>query len=458
MRAERNQSGRAVREMKGDTAVIGIVWGLAIVFALSICPLNTFAQQNSNTEPAVHADKAAIPPGTTITMSNWRQYQQYMPDGMVKLFEGTYYWKMPQDVQIEVGPTTVYPLPKNYQAATEKYSSQVQIVELPDGGLSLKNYAGGQPFPNPSGPHKGWEILANMWYRYLPHLVVDTYGTGCTEDSYGSINCSADAIVYRQLSYNTDPGIPATIPGAEGKFYTEWVMTVEPEQAKYNATLTISYTDLAKPESVYAFLPALRRYQPVSSAARCAQAGGMDVTSDDYRFGFDSNLTQLKVDFLGERKMLALFPKHLPTGKFPDGYDMPLGWPTPAWGKWELRDVDVISVSKVPAHAAGYCYGKRVMYIDKAFGAILWEDLYDAHMQPWKYFALFLHPMNIPNIGMVTATGSEAEAFWDIQNKHATFFLDPGQAHPFYVNQEAPAEYLDLNRYTTPSGLNLIMR
>jgi hypothetical protein len=45
---------------------------------------------------------------------------------------------------------------------------------------------------------------------------------------------------------------------------------------------------------------------------------------------------------------------------------MPLGWPTPALGKWQLRDVYVISVSKVPSKAAGYCYGKRVMYVDKA--------------------------------------------------------------------------------------------
>jgi hypothetical protein len=45
----------------------------------------------------------------------------------------------------------------------------------------------------------------------------------------GSINCSADLFVARQLSFNTDPGIPSTIPGAEGRFYTEWIMTLEPE-------------------------------------------------------------------------------------------------------------------------------------------------------------------------------------------------------------------------------------
>ena len=41
------------------------------------------------------------------------------------------------------------------------------------------------------------------------------------------------------------------------------------------------------------------------------------------------------------------------------GYDMPLGWPEPSWGKWQVRDVDVISAHKLPSHSSGYCYGKR---------------------------------------------------------------------------------------------------
>jgi hypothetical protein len=46
-----------------------------------------------------------IPVGTKITMSNWQQYQQFMPFGMVQLFEGKYQWKMPSDVEMDVGPT-----------------------------------------------------------------------------------------------------------------------------------------------------------------------------------------------------------------------------------------------------------------------------------------------------------------------------------------------------------------
>jgi len=396
--------------------------------------------------------------GTKINAQNWQQFRQFMPDGMVALFQGRYFWKMPSDVEIDVGPTKVRPLPKPYLDATQKYSSQVRIVELPGGGLTLQGYRGGKPFPKLQEPHLGWKILTNVWYRYLPNLLVDTYGTGCTQDSFGSLNCSADEIVYRQLSDNTDPGVPAYIPGTQGKFYTEWVMTLEPEQQRYYATLTISHSDLSKPEEIYAFIPSLRRYQPVSSLARCAPSAGSDSTADDYRFGFDSNLTQVKVDYLGERPILALIDATLPQTKFPDGFDMPLGWPKPSWGQWQVRDTDVIAVSKLPIRSAGYCYGKRVMYVDQAFSAPFWEDLYDSDLKPWKFFGLFLRTLEVPGIGPVNTSGSQVEAFWDIQNKHSTFFSDPALNRPFYLNQQAPQEYNDVTRYTMPSGLNEIMK
>jgi hypothetical protein len=407
---------------------------------------------------APFADSKSIPVGTIITTQNWMQYRDFMPDGMVKLFTGEYSLKMPADVQIEIGPTAIHPLPKGYIEATEKYSGQVKMVKLSDGGLTLQGYHGGRPFPKPEDPEKGWKILANLWYRYLPHLTVDTHGSACLVASGGAINCKAALLVERQLAYLTDPGLPETTPGAGDKFYTQWLMVTEPEQDRYTASLTISYDDLAREEDSYVFLPKLRRYQPISTRARCSPNQGTDSTLEEYRSGFDSNLTQLKVDYLGTKPIIALLPSAMPRGQFPADFDMPLGWPKPDWGKWQIRTMDVISVAKLPQYAQGYCYGKRVMYVDQATSAPLWEDLYDTQMKLWRVYGLFLHPRDIPNIGTVDASEEMVYAFWDVQNGHATFFIDPSNGEPFYIDGEAPKDYLDLARYTEPSGLNLIMR
>ncbi len=137
---------------------------------------------------------------------------------------------------------------------------------------------------------------------------------------------------------------------------------------------------------------------------------------------------------------------------------MPLGWPQPSWGRWQLRDVDVIAVSRIPSRAAGYCYGRRVIYVDRATSAPLWEELYDSKLQPWKIYGLFLHTIDVPGIGPINTSGSMVSAFWDIQNSHSTFVSQPVDGQPFFVNGQAPAEYNDVQRYTTPSGLDLIMR
>ena len=409
------------------------------------------------------ADHAAlaqtIPPGTRITTQNWQAYRQFMSEGLQALFVGKYFWKMPADAEIQVGPTLVNPPPKTFMEATEKYSSQVKLVELPSGGLTMAGYQGGYPFPNPDDPHKGWKILANLWYRYFPHVSVIMHGGGCSVDRNGNINCAAGDIVYRQLSYNTDPGVPATIPGGEGKFFTQWYMLSEPEQQRYTASLQIADTDLTHNEDLYAFVPALRRYQPVSTLGRCSMTEGVDITEEDYRSGFDSNLTDLKVDFLGEKKVLTLLIDKMPDGRFPESFVMPLGWPKSSWGQWQVRDTYVISVSKLPAKMGSYCYRKRVMYVDKTTFAPYWEELYDAKMRPWKIVGLFLRTVDLPGIGKVETSGSLVYAFWDIRNEHASFVIDPtSNSYPVYMNGQVPADYLDLTRYTTPGGLNMIMR
>jgi hypothetical protein len=398
----------------------------------------------------------SITPGTIITMQNWQNYRQFMPEGMAALFEGKYFWKMPPDVQMEVGPTVIDPLPNNYLATTEKYADQVRTIELPDGGLTLQGYHGGIPFPNPQEPHRGWKVLANLWYRYTPELLAETHGWDCAVNSSANSSCESYEVVDRQLSYSTDAGIPADTPPPGAKYFTQWFMVVAPEQSRYTAQLTIDYADLTKPEDVYVFLPSLRRYQPMATSGRCAQIGGEDWTAEDFRSGLDSNVTELQASYIGGKKILALEGIRAPEDPYPDQFYLPLTWPKPPWAKWQVRDVNVISVKKIPSRTAGYCYGNRVIYADAHFFAPLWEDLYDMQMKPWKFATIIPQRVDVPGVGPVNTPGVDIELIWDIQRNHAS--AGGESTTHVSVNEQAPAEFRDLARYTTPAGLNLIMR
>jgi len=85
---------------------------------------------------------------------------------------------------------------------------------------------------------------------------------------------------------------------------------------------------------------------------------------------------------------------------------MPLGWPKPSWGKWQLRDVYQIEVSKLPSQGSGFCFAKRVVYVDAAIYAPLREDLYDQKLKPNRSIALFLRTLDIPGIGPQDAFNS----------------------------------------------------
>jgi Protein of unknown function (DUF1329) len=196
--------------------------------------------------------ESIIPAGTRITISNWGQYRAFMPDGMIALFSGKYGLRMPTDVEINVGPPIHIVAPSSFRQASERYSGEVRVVHLPNGHNDIANYIAGEPFPAPQGPDKGYEILADLWYTYSPHLAVGMPGRGLWSvtmlDRFGNATKATWAFVYRQLAFNTDPGVPRAESRLSEAFYTQWLMAEEPEQAKYTTDLDILPQDIQQNE------------------------------------------------------------------------------------------------------------------------------------------------------------------------------------------------------------------
>ncbi len=443
-----------------------LLWLIATTLALPAMA----GAQNYSPPPEDQAWLAAtaqqsgtIPPGTTITTQNWRQYEQFMPHGMIGLFEGKYFWKMPSDVQLDVGPTVLLPLPKGYVAATEQYGNQVRVVHQPGGHMDVAGYVAGRPFPNPQAPDRGYKILSNVWFTYLPHLYNNTpenTAKTCTQDRFGNTACLTVDFVYRQVAYNTDPGVPGEEKGIGDAWYTEWLMVETPEQSRYTAQLIVFPKSNQKDQDSYVFVPALRRSLRLATSARCAPVLGTDYVQDDYNTkGFNGGLGIFDAKYLGQRKVLAFLDDYKNvTGRYPEGWAMPLGFPKPAWGKWQVRAVDIIDVRRIPSEAAGYCYGSRILYVDRHNFYTTWTELYDSNMRLWKTGFLSPHAVTVPQVGHVT-TNSVVAAVWDIQNDHSTIFSSIDAAgHDVFFNQQAPAQYHNLSRYSTPGGLMQIMQ
>jgi hypothetical protein len=416
---------------------------------------------------SVQAAENTIPPATKITMQNWQQYKAFMPDGMIALFSGQYAWKMPPDVEMDVGPTTIHPLPKPFWDEVEKYSTQTRFVKLPNGAYKLENYVSGVPFPHPSGPDKGTEIAADVTFRPGGHLYVGMPDSGvvssfCTMDRFGSKACTRVDYNYRQLAYNWFPGIPHMEPTAAGAWYGEWLMVEVPEESKYTADLTLYWQDVTRLPDDYVFIPALRRSLRLSTSARCAPLFGSDMTHDDQRVGWNGGASVFEGTWLRDQNILALVDMSSADGQFPDNYDMPLGWARPSWGKWEVVPVWVTDVRRIASMRPGYCYGKRIMYTTKAYFANVHEDLYDPNLKLWKVVNIGLSPRTDylhPEWGKQYFGGGIIEQYWDMQNQHVShvFTAAPDGKGDLWADYYRP-QYDNVSKYQTPGGLMQLMR
>jgi len=404
---------------------------------------------------------AGIPVGTVITAVNWRQYSQYMPVGMSELFKGEQYWRVPPDVQIVMGPTIPAKLPAGYAEATRKYSGSVRVVHRPDGRSDILNYAGGEPFPKPQEPDKGYKLLADLWFAYVPHFLAGTPRnplTICSETNHHYESCERLSYVYRQIAYNTDGALSAEELKGNDYWYTEWLTVEEPEELRYTTLLMLYPKDNQRSEELFTYIPSLRRWIRGSLASRCSPVAGTDYVQDDFkRVGFNGGLGIFDAKFLQHQKILALTGDYSPMGgDFPANYYMPLGWPQPSWGKWQLRDVDVIDVRREAGQSSGYCYGKRIIYEDSETHYALWEDAYDQSMHFWKTALLAQRLMKKP-LGEVP--GAFSSTAWDFKYHHLTNASTQGKAgSDVLVDDEVPPEYRNFTRYSTLAGLAQIMK
>ncbi len=443
------------------------ICGLAALLTLAIGGLANAQERRSAEQPDLRdwlalssGAHAPISAGTRITVRNWRQFEQYMPMGMQGLFAGRFFWRMPQGAGMKVVPTAINPPPAAYLDAGRR--AAVRVVHLPNGHNDIAGYSGGLPFPDPQEPDKGFKLLVDLWFAYTPHLIAGTPENPfltCVEDHFLNVACTLLGYVYRQTAYRTDPGIPRDDPRAPDVWLTQWTQVEAPEQSKYTAQLTEFFRNNQRPEELYVYIPSFRRSLRLGVPARCTQVVGTDYLQDDARNnGFNGGIALFDAHFLGHRKILALTGNYPGgAGDFPAAYDMPVGWPKPSWGWWQVRDVDVIDVRRVPSERAHYCYGSRIIYEDSQTHYALWEDVYDANLKLWKIALVAPRDTPAGSLGMVPA--SVTSVIWDVQNNHLTIGTTQDKhGHDVLINQAVPAEYRDFAKYSTPGGLVQIMK
>ncbi len=407
-----------------------------------------------------------LPEGTVITTQNWQQYKDYMPLWMQILFGGEYAFKLSPSQQVVVGPPTKKSLPKEYAKDTEKYSSQVGLKVLPDGGTVIQNYTAGQPFPHPTNPNIADKILWDFWYRYLPRVEISRVANVLLVDKYHQIFPQVVFYDYMRLAHVTEPGLPIYTPEAKDIDLALYLELTEPEQSKYTVSLVIYFVDPTRIQEIWSFVPSLRRPLRLSASARCAPAVGSDATTEDQKSGFNMLLSESYGTLVAHKMTLmmnSIKPDYPTAIDFTNpatlhlwGGDTGTPWP-PAPAKWDLGETWVVEARRVKEKLPGYCYGNRRVYIAAQDFKLSGEELYDMGDKLWKTIVQFsrLHPNGYGDI-FETGSGNYIIPIIDYQNVHQTY-SESADANNLANTQVEPPLW-SVARYASPSGLLEIMK
>jgi len=328
---------------------------------------------------------ADVQPGDTITKENM--------DKADNLLIPTMKWFVQNGLQIKVIPYRKVELPRLYKEATEKYAAQVKIS--PD-GREVFNYVAGLPFPNidPNDPLAGAKI---MWNHEQKPTYIDNVGTEwITElvNSKGELERTYGSQYGRRMMWTgrlyTDP--KPVIPHNPSIRYTEQFGPLFiPNDLKGASALTFRYLSMDMPDDSYMYLPELRRVRRISVANRSDAFWGSDIDLDSV-WGFASKVSYWTFRLLAEKEVLA--PVH--SGKYgdrsvwcaaPNGKTGVQGF-TPCNIDWEKRKVWV--VEGIPTAYSQYAYSKRILYPDKDFWNMNYDEMYDPGGELWKcWFNIF---------------------------------------------------------------------
>jgi hypothetical protein len=341
--------------------------------------------------------RADVAPGDTIDKTNWQKAEGLLPDPVL-----TYVKK--GDFVLHIGkfnydPTWEPEFQKASQANAGKYDidEEGNVVDPKTG--KRPDYIYGFPFPNidPKDPKAANKIVWNRSFavfkggqNWFPYEVL-WVGRGGLERR----------IAGTSIDYYLD-GRPNKLPNPDATELKELSSVNSPASVEGFLQLTWRYMD-NRPDSVWSYVPAIRRTRQLSSVNRSDPFLGSDFTSDDTFVWYGKNQS-MTWKLIGQQDVLVESVQPDPAPLLPGpagdsgtswiiskdfkgavyGYETP-NWKGAPWAMtnmvWVKRPAWVIEAFPKDPY---YSYGRQVLYADRENNLLLYKVVYNRAGEYWK--------------------------------------------------------------------------
>lgn len=387
---------------------------------------------------------AELRPGDTLGHENWQEARGLMPDPVLRRFQdGSYRARI-----IALSDTVEWG--SKFKAASEANARKFAVDS--EGSLidpvtqTYPAFLYGYPFPqiDPADPQAAAKVMYNFSYTLMQPDDADRFS-----NLHWVTPSELERYIEFQgqiLFYGSRFSGPIANPDATLRKLI--VAGVAPYEVVGVVTLQWVYLDPRQWNSLWTFVPALKRVRRLTAANGSDRLFGSDLTHDD-PYLFSSKVQYFTWKLVGVQE--ALVPYTLPNPKLlrpaKQGYLLEnpenllvMGWETEGWtGRaWWPTNYRLVRrpvwIVEATSKDTQYAYGRQVLWIDRELYVGYYKETYDRDGQQWRML------LNSVSVGR-TAQGDFSVAQPDFtlsvdeQRNHATIELPlkPGQQLAFGV-------------------------
>ncbi|HJY82769.1 MAG TPA: DUF1329 domain-containing protein [Candidatus Binatia bacterium] len=338
--------------------------------------------------------RAQLQPGDTLSKANWQAAKGAMPDSILRRFEdGGYQGKV-------IAPPNAMSWGSKFTTAsaanTGKFSIDATNSLLDNATHTYPAFLYGYPFPqiDPKDPQAATKVMYNFSYTLMQPDDADRFS-----NLHWSTPTALEKYVDFQGQvrfYGSRFSGPTANPDAVLRKLI--VAGVAPYEVVGVVTLEWTYLDPKQWNSIWVFIPALKRVRRLTAANSSDSLFGSDLAHDDpYLFSGKVQYFNWKLVDMQD----ALVPCTLPNPKLlrpvERGHTLEnpkdlitMGWDTQGWtGKaWWPTNYNFISrpvwVVEATAKDTHYAYNRQVLWIDRELYVGYYKETYDQEGQLWR--------------------------------------------------------------------------
>ncbi|MCY1276235.1 hypothetical protein D9M68_259970 [compost metagenome] len=370
------------------------------------------------------ANAAEVPAGTVISAANIDQLKNDTFEGhsIASLLTEKLEWRIRNNgMQMPLAASREVPLDPSWVAASKANAGKTSINRE---ACRVDGWGAGAPFPDidEKDPQAAEKVV---WNWHLGQLVGDVsqvpFYTQLLVDGKKGVHAEPVAEFTRYTMKGRLNGNSVEGDGSErGR---QLLYFKAPSDMKGLGTYSVMY-DSDKVNSVWAYIPAVRRVRQLSGGAWMDPVGSSDQLQDDLEIFNARPCWYPEYKLLGKRSILAVSASK--TGKdiwnkegkaYAERY--PVMDPNPPYwnilgNAYEVREVYVVEAITPSIHP----YSKKVLYIDSKYPRIYYGEAYNRKGEFWKFMEFHSYA-NQADGDIRTTVGSVI----DFQRNHATISL-----------------------------------